>query len=84
MSEPHHHILRQTCLCLVSQAQEEGMRVSKNHILTCAVTAKNSVGTVGNSTPLQAAFGTQPSVLPNLEDVVANLDDSNTGPGGLS
>ena len=33
---------------------------------------------------MQAILGKQPSILPNLEDVDANLDDTSTGPEGLS
>lgn len=84
MLEVHHHILRQTFLKLVAQAHEEGIRATNNFLLTCAVTAKNALFTVGSSTPLQATFGTQPAILPDIEQVTANIDDSNTGPDGIS
>ena len=82
--EVHHHLLREQFLRLVAQALEEGIKCDNNFLLTCAVTAKNCLFTVGNTTPMQATFGTQPAVLPNIEGCASTLDDTDTGPEGLS
>jgi hypothetical protein len=84
MLETHHQILRMIYLRLTTQARTEGIRATKDHILTCALTAKNSLFTVGDTTPMLAVFGRQPSILPNLEEIASHHDDSHTGPDGLS
>ena len=48
------------------------------------MTAKNSLFTVGGITPTQALFGRQPAILPDMEQVLSNLDDTNGTPDGLS
>ena len=84
MLEKHHDILRRVFLRLVVQLAEEGIKATADHILSCALTAKNSLFTVGDSTPMMATFGRQPAVLPNIEQATSMLDDSHTGPDGLS
>jgi len=84
MIEKHNHILRLTYLKLRSQAIEQGLNVPNEHLLTCCVTAKNSTFAVGDTTPMMAAIGKQPAVLPNLDTIGAQADDSHTGPDGYS
>ena len=84
MLEKHNHLLRLTFLKLRSQAIQEGIQATKQHLLTCAVTAKNCLFTIGDTTPMIAVFGRQSAVLPNTERTASTLDDSHTGPDGPS
>ena len=84
MLEKHHDWLRQQYLRTKTQCEEEGLNFTKERLLSVCLTAKNSLFTVGKSTPMQAVFGRQPAVLPNLEQGDALLDDTNTGPDGVS
>ena len=73
-----------TYLRQVAQAKEEGIVATKQHLLTCALTAKNCLWAIEHSTPTIATFGKQPAILLNLETATAQLDDSHTGLDGLS
>ena len=84
MVERHHQILRQCFLRLAAQAKEEGIEAPNNHLLTLAVTAKNALFTVGGVSPTQALFGRQLAILPDIEQVLSSLDDTNGQPDGLS
>ena len=84
MLEKHHDYLRQLYLRVREQCAEEGINVTKELLLGICIVAKNSFFTVGNSTPMQAVFGRQPAILPNLEQGDALLDDSGVGPDGIS
>ena len=84
MVEVHHRILRDTYHRIRTHAELEGLAVTKEHCLTCALTAKNNLFTVGSGTPMMAAFGRQSPVLPNIEQTTCNLDDTHTGPEGIS
>ena len=84
MLEKHHDYLRQLYLRVREQCAEEGINVTKELLLGICIVAKNSLFTVGNSTPMQAVFGRQPAILPNLEQGDALLDDSGVGPDGIS
>ena len=46
MLETHHRMLRTMFLRLVSQAKEEGITCTSNHLLTSTVTPKNALVTV--------------------------------------
>jgi len=84
MLEKHHDILRQQFLRIKSQCAEEGIAISDRLCMFEAVIAKNALFTLGKYTPLQAVFGRQPSILPDLESGDGNLDDSVGGPEALS
>ena len=84
MAEKHQDLLRQTFLRTWSQAQREGLPITNDHCLTVSLTAKNSLFTVGDMSPMQAVFGRQPAVLPNLDAPATTLDDTHTGPELLS
>ena len=84
MLDKHIDMLRQMFLRLVTQAAEEGLPATQDHLLTCALTAKNALFTVGDTTPMQAVFGKQPAVLPNIEQCTAQLDDRTGGPDMIS
>jgi len=84
MAEKHHHLLRLMYLRIASQAAEEGINAPKDLLLTAALTAKNSLLTVGNSTPMLSTLGQQPPLLPDIDQPPAALDDSHTGPDGFS
>ena len=82
--EKHHDILRVTYFKIVLQAAEEGIQVTEEQALSLAITAKNSLFTVGNSTPMQAVFGRQSPLLPNLDTSPAGLEDESGGTDGHS
>jgi hypothetical protein len=84
MLEKHHDYLRQLYLRVKAQCAEEGINITSDLLLGICIVAKNSLFTVGNSTPMQAVFGRQPAILPNLEQGDALLDDSGVGPEGIS
>jgi len=84
MAERHHDLLRTMYLRIVAQAQEEGIEAPKDLLLTAALTAKNSLLTVGSSTPLASTLGQQPPLLPDIDQPPSALDDSHTGPDGYS
>ena len=70
-------------LRLKSQADEEGLKVTNNMLLTAALTAKNALTNVGGVSPMQAALGHQPAILPDSTQMAAIQDDNNalTGSG---
>jgi hypothetical protein len=70
MPESHRVILRLTYVRNIAQCEEGGIRIGENHL--------------GCSTSFQAVFGAQPSVLPDLDQCDAVLDDSNILPDGIS
>ena len=84
MLEKHQDLLRQLFLRILTQCQLEGIPVTREHILTCALTAKNCMFTVGDTTPTVAVFGRQSPILPNIERLGSTLDDTHTGPDGTS
>jgi len=84
MLEIHNKILRITFLKTKSQALQEGLRTTHDLLLTTALTAKNSLFTIGNTTPMVAVFGRQTPALPNLELLGSHADDTHTGPDGHS
>jgi len=84
MAEKHHDLLRHVWLRIRTQAQLEGLPVTNDHCLTAALTAKNSLFTIGDTSPQMAVFGRQSAILPNLEAAGVTLDDSHTGPDGIS
>ena len=84
MIERHHEILRQTYLRLVMQAHEEGLACSEQHLLTCAVTAKNALFYVAGVSLTQAVFSRQSGTLPDIERAATQLDDTHGAPDGLS
>jgi hypothetical protein len=84
MLEKHHDYLRQLYLRVKAQCAEEGINVTKELHLGIRIVAKNLLFTVGKSTPMQAVFGRQLAILPNLEQGDALLDDTGVGPDGIS
>ena len=53
MLERHHGWLRQQYLKCKSQCEEEGLNFTREQLLSVCLTAKNSLFTVGKSTPMQ-------------------------------
>ncbi len=84
MCEKHQDLLRQVFLRIFSQASLEGLPITKEHCLSVALTAKNNLFTVGDTTPMMAVFGRQHPVLPDLDASAPSLDDSNAGPELIS
>jgi len=84
MAEKHQDLLRQTFLRIFAQAQQEGIPITNDNCLTVALTAKNSLFTVGDVSPMMAVFGRQSPILPRVDGPVTNLDDTHTGPELLS
>ena len=78
MLEKHHDWLRLQYNRVKSQCLEEGLNFTKEQLLSVCLTAKNSLFTVGKSTPMQAVFGRQPAILPSLEQGDAILDDTDS------
>ena len=81
MLEKHHDWLRMQYLKTKTQCEHEGLNFTKEQLLSVCLTAKNSLFTVGKSTPMQAVFGRQPAILPSMEQGDAVLDDDNGTPG---
>jgi len=84
MLESHHGVLRTMFLRLVSQAAEEGITVTEDHLITLALTAKNALFTVGGATPTQAVFGRQPAILPSIDTSPAGCEDETGSMDGHS
>ena len=76
MLEKHHDILRQQFLRLESQVKEEGLHIESDMLMDEAVFAKDALFQMGNVSPYQALFGQTPSVLPDMTQSDAVLDDS--------
>ena len=83
MLEKQHDWLRIQYLKSKTQCEEEGLNFTRDQLLSVCLTAKNSLFTVEKSAPMQAVFGRQPAILPNMEQGDALLDES-VGTPGLS
>eukprot|EP00975_Prorocentrum_lima_P035071 7371022-Prorocentrum_lima.AAC.1 len=64
MVERPHATLRHAFLKARASAEAEGLSFYPQQLLTPAVVAKNCLTNVGGYTPIQAALGYQPALLP--------------------
>ena len=59
-----------------------GIVCDEQHLLTLAIIAKNYLFAVAGVSPIQAFFGKQPSILPDIDTILAQLDNTNGTPHG--
>ena len=79
--ERHHELLRDQLHRMLTQQLAEGIQIAFKETLSAAVYAKNALLTYGGFTPMEAATGVRPSLLPDQETPGISLTaDSTEGP----
>ena len=75
MVERHHQVLRDTHAKAKDQANKEGTPFTEESLLAEVVIAKNILTNISGYSPMQAVFGVNPALLPDLTLSDGNLDE---------